>query len=383
MNFKKFLTLVLTLVFIESNACVLNAMANKPGDSKKSKEKCILKCNIKDCEAYSFSSQTAFRSHQALDHFICPYCPENFKFASYRELIDGHYPAYNHPIDYCEWCKKYVSAGNEAYNRGCLARHKNLCGFNQEKNEKWSVSFTDCAQQNGGKYNISIIEPKKSQTRPSVPNCSTGLNKHGKSQPPEHQGNLAARYTCAYYVCSRYIKPFDTEEDLRLHLLLKHHRCPYQQGQSCLREFDSCKSLIMHYTKVNHMKDFCSYCKDFIVLPSDQLLLKEHTIDCKKRWLEENSKVSQRNALPPHGAEVLERGTQEGLPLCVEPGFYPVAQSPCNHNAHSMSLSCGVVGLNHNRHAVIYYMCNCCMRSFDSEEKALEHVRLRVCCQQF
>lgn len=383
MNFKKFLTLLLTFMFIGSNSCFLYAMNVTPhGNAQKneqSKKKLRIRCEEQGCTVSPFSTMRSLKSHKALVHCICPYCPELVTCSSYEELINEHYPVYNHPIDYCTWCKKYVCVDHKS----SVERHKKSCSFNPEKHKKWSKKFTEVVRVDGGKYDLSIVVPRTEQNKNSPLHCSTGLNKLGKNTSfllKQNQRTSAVSYHCSYHTCFGYTKPFDKQEDLSSHLLIEHHRCPYQRGLSCSREFTSRASLITHYTKVNHAKDFCSYCQDFIVLPSDRLLLEEHTIDCKKRWLEKNLKASQSDDLSSHGTEVLATENQETLPLYVETGCYFVLQSPKSPSSYDTSLCCGIAAVKGDSYQIVDYRCNNCLRLFGSEEEAFFHINLRECC---
>lgn len=99
---------------------------NNGPSGKNQVKKTKIPCNVGQCSGkVHFASENLLRSHQALNHFICPYCSDLLSFDSYAELIDQHYIEMKHERDYCKHCRNYVYVKPD--KRKVLTCHENRC----------------------------------------------------------------------------------------------------------------------------------------------------------------------------------------------------------------------------------------------------------------
>lgn len=161
---------------------------------KKAKKR--IPCDIGGCakndqnRAY-FDSESLLKSHKALVHFICPYCPNVDAFDSYEDLISQHYPEMNHDRDYCKYCRRYVYVKPDGSSR--LARHQNRCPNNPDKPTTCFAHYNSSVfgESYEGKinfvhYDFSGDKKEDKQNKRDVPRV-IGHNKFGRTSVSEQQ----------------------------------------------------------------------------------------------------------------------------------------------------------------------------------------------------
>lgn len=173
--------------------------------SKKPKKK--IPCDIGGCSknagnrAY-FDSENFLKSHKALVHYICPYCPNLDAFNSYEELIGEHYLEKNHERDYCQYCRKFVYVKPD--NGSVLRRHENRCfhNDNQDKPTTYFAYHDSCVLGRSYKEKINIVQynfPEKNEKNKSASSRVIGHDKFGHTSAPKPQRAPKPQENCQSY----------------------------------------------------------------------------------------------------------------------------------------------------------------------------------------